>query len=208
MPAAPADSLDSSIPHSATEDLLALVSGTLLVSLGLSMFTHVGLLPGGTAGIAMLLHYGTGLNFGLLFFLLNLPFSLLAWRRMGWAFTLKSLAAVALLSLMTNLTGLALHYADLQPLYAAIAGGLVLGTGFLVLFRHRASLGGIGVLAAYLQETRGWRAGHVQMAVDICILVAALVMADPARVAYSVLGALVLNAVLAVNHRPGRYMGT
>ncbi len=44
--------------------------------------------------------------------------------------------------------------------------------------------------------------------VDVCILVAALVMADPARVAYSVLGALVLNAVLAVNHRPGRYMGT
>jgi len=34
----------------------------------------------------------------------------------------------------------------------------------------------------------------------------ALWIADPSRVAWSVLGAVVLNLVLAVNHRPGRYM--
>ena len=76
----------------------------------------------------------------------------------------------------------------------------------LILFRHRASLGGLNVLVLYLQERFGWRAGKVQMAMDSVIVLGALWIADPSRVGWSVLGAVVLNLVLAVNHRPGRYM--
>ena len=39
------------------------------------------------------------------------------------------------------------------------------------------------------------------------IVLAALFIADPARVALSVVGALLLNMVLTINHRPGRYFG-
>ena len=95
---------------------------------------------------------------------------------------------------------------ELQPLYAAIAGGLITGTGFLVLFRHRCSLGGVGIAALYLQDRYGWRAGKVQMAVDCCIVLLALWMVEPLRVAWSIAGAVALNLVLAMNHRPGRYM--
>ena len=153
-----------------------------------------------------LLHYATGIGFGKIFFVLNLPFYWLALRKLGMPFTVKTFIAVALLSVLTELQPHLLQFAQLQPLYAALAGGLITGAGFLVLFRHRASLGGVGIAALYLQDRYGWRAGKVQMAVDCAIVLLALWTVEPVRVAWSVAGAVALNLVLAMNHRPGRYM--
>ena len=197
----------ASVPHSTLEDALALLCGVLLISIGVAFFTTAGLLTGGTAGLAFLLHYATGVGFGKAFFVLNLPFYWLALRKMGRAFTLKTFIAVAMLSLLTELQRQFLQFASLQPLYAAIAGGIITGTGFLVLFRHRSSLGGVGILALYLQDRYGWRAGKVQMTVDCCIVLLALWSMPIPQVAYSIVGAVALNLVLAINHRPGRYMG-
>ena len=99
-----------------------------------------------------------------------------------------------------------LAFERLSPALAAVLGGLLVGAGLLMLFRHRASLGGINVVALFLQERLGWRAGQVQMVLDVLILLAAFGVTDPWRVALSVLGAVVLNLALAINHRPGRYM--
>jgi len=88
--------------HSLFDDAQALVTGTLFVGLGLALFREAGLMTGGTVGLAFLAHYATGLNFGLLFFCINLPFYLLAWQRMGRRFTLKTLAAVSLLAALSE----------------------------------------------------------------------------------------------------------
>lgn len=208
-PTAPAPTAPTSqavVPHSLTEDAVAIFTGVLLISVGVAFFTSAGLLTGGTAGLAFLLHYATGIGFGKIFFVLNLPFYWLALRKLGRAFTVKTFIAVLLLSLLTELQSHFLQFAQLQPLYAAIAGGLITGTGFLVLFRHRCSLGGVGIAALYLQDRYGWRAGKVQMAVDCAIVLLALSMVEPARVLWSIAGAVALNLVLAMNHRPGRYM--
>ena len=194
------------VAHSRIEDAIALLTGVTLVSIGIAFLGSAGLLTGGMAGLAFVLHYATGISFGKLFFVLNLPFYWLALRRMGATFTAKTFAAVALLSLLSEVQTRLLHIEQLQPLYAALTGGLLMGMGFLVLFRHRSSLGGVGILALYLQDRRGWRAGKVQMAIDCCIVAAALATVEPQRVAWSVLGAVVLNLVLAMNHRPGRYL--
>lgn len=194
------------VAHSRIEDAIALLTGVTLVSIGIAFLGSAGLLTGGMAGLAFVLHYATGISFGKLFFVLNLPFYWLALRRMGATFTAKTFAAVALLSLLSEVQTQLLHIEQLQPLYAALTGGLLMGMGFLVLFRHRSSLGGVGILALYLQDRRGWRAGKVQMAIDCCIVAAALATVEPQRVAWSVLGAVVLNLVLAMNHRPGRYL--
>jgi uncharacterized membrane-anchored protein YitT (DUF2179 family) len=192
--------------HTLFEDFQALVTGTLFISLAVMLFNQAGLLTGGTAGLAFLLHYATGVSFGKLFFAINLPFYWIAWRRMGRDFTVKTFAAVALLSMLTELQPLALRVQSLHPLYAAVMGGLLMGAGFLMLFRHRASLGGVGIVALVLQQERGWRAGKVQMAVDCAIVLAALFVVDPTRIGYSLVGAIVLNLTLAVNHKPGRYI--
>lgn len=200
------DTTHPDLRHRPFEDILALLTGTTFVALGVFMFKQLGLLTGGTAGVAFWLHYATGWNFGLVFFAINLPFYALAWKRMGRSFTVKTFAAVALLTLLTNLLPQWISFAQLQPLVAALVGGSLMGTGMLILFRHRASLGGFNVLALYLQESRGWRAGRIQMALDATIVLLAFAVTDWQHIALSVLGAVVLNQTLATNHRAGRYV--
>ncbi|WP_366557553.1 YitT family protein [Rhodoferax sp.] len=115
----------ATLRHRPYEDVQALITGTLFVALGIVMFGHSGLLTGGTAGIAFLIHYATGWNFGLVFFLINLPFYGLAWRRMGRAFTLKTFAAVGLLSLFVNLLPKLVSFQSLSPAFSAVMGGLL-----------------------------------------------------------------------------------
>ena len=62
------------------------------------------------------------------------------------------------------------------------------------------------MLVLYLQERFGWRAGHIQMGLDCAIVLTAFALREPVQIAWSVLGAVVLNLTLAINHRPGRYM--
>lgn len=201
---------DAAVParprHSLFDDAQALLTGTLFVGLGLALFRHVGLMTGGTVGLAFLAHYATGMAFGPLFFVINLPFYALAWRRMGRRFTLKTIAAVTLLALLSEALPRWLQLQQVAPWFAAVGGGLLVGAGFIILFRHRASLGGLNVLVLWLQERFGWRAGHVQMAIDSAILLASWPWIDARRLALSVLAAAAMNFALAVNHRPGRYM--
>ena len=193
--------------HALWEDALALPCGAFLLSFGLFLLSEIGGVSGGLAGVAILGSYWTGLGFGVLFFLINLPFYWLAVRRMGWAFTIKTLIAVSLISVFTAVHGLYLDVSEIAPLYAVIFAGLVIGVGMLMLFRHGASAGGFGILAAYLQERRGIRAGYVQGALDLVVVIASLALVPLDILAYSILGAVLLNLVLAINHRPGRYFG-
>jgi uncharacterized membrane-anchored protein YitT (DUF2179 family) len=94
---------------------------------------------------------------------------------------------------------------DMQQTPVADALSLLL-RGLVSLFRHRASLGGLNVLALYLQDRFGWRAGRVQMALDAMIVLASFAVVDWQHVAMSVLGAVMLNQTLATNHRKERYV--
>ena len=192
--------------HSPAEDALGIIAGVALTTLGIAVLGHLGFLTGGMAGLAFVLHYLFGWNFGLAFFLLNLPFYGLAIGRMGRRFTVKTAFAVALLSLGTAFVPDLLAFSRIQPLVGAALGGLLIGFGLLALFRHRASAGGVGILAVYLQDRFGWRAGLTQLAVDLVVLVSAFLAVSPLAVLYSVLGALVLNLFLAINHRTDRYL--
>ncbi|ATE59577.1 YitT family protein [Thauera sinica] len=193
--------------HSLIEDVQGVLIGSLFVGLAVVMFREAALLTGGTTGLAFLLHYAAGWPLGVLLFAFNLPFYVFGLRAMGKSFTVKTFCAVGALSLYTELLPRLVSFDRLDPVFAAIMAGLLAGTGILILIRHGASLGGIGVLAIYLQKTRGWRAGTVQMAADCAILGGALAFVAPGKVALSVLGALALNLVIMINHRPDRYFG-
>lgn len=194
--------------HTAFEDVQAIVTAAGFVSLGLRFLSQAGLLTGGTSGLALLLARVTPLSFGQLFVLLNLPFFWLGIRQMGWRFTVKTFAAILLVSAATDRLQLVLRLEWIHPLYAAVLGGFLMGIGLLILFRHQACLGGLNILAIWLQERRGVRAGVFQMAVDSLVVAASLLVVSPAVIGLSIVGAVALNVVLAVNHRPGRYVGT
>lgn len=196
------------VRHSWFEDAQALFTAALFVSLGYGLLKQAHLLSGGTAGMALLLTRLTPFSFGQLFVALNLPFFWLAVRQMGWAFTVKTFITIGAVSLAADRLQLVMAFERVEPLYAAVMGGSCIGIGLLILFRHQACLGGLNVLAIWLQERRGVRAGVFQLVVDSLVVVASLFVVPPTTVLLSVVGAVTLNMVLAVNHRPGRYLGT
>ncbi|WP_174802709.1 YitT family protein [Martelella limonii] len=196
----------SSENHSVLEDAQGIIAGSMLAALGVTVLKAGGLLTGGTAGLGFLLTYASGLNFGLAFFLVNLPFYYFAWRRLGLAFTVKTFLAVALTSVLSAVLPDFITIGETDPLVGALFGGIIVGAALLILFRHAASLGGFGILALYLQDRFGFKAGYVQLALDGMVLALSFFVATPFIIACSVAGAVVINLVLAVNHRRDRYI--
>ncbi|HEY0214505.1 MAG TPA: YitT family protein [Paenirhodobacter sp.] len=192
--------------HSALEDAQGLAFGGTMAALAIVMLTHMGFITGQMAGLAVLVSYVSGWQFGPVFFVLNLPFYWFGYKRMGAAFVLKTFVAVALLSGLSMVLPQYLQFDRINPFVGAVLYGFISGSALLALFRHGASLGGVGIMALYLQDKTGFKAGWTQMAFDACVFGLAFALLPWQPVAWSALGALVLNAVIAVNHRRDRYV--
>ncbi len=199
---------ETAIRHSKLEDAQGLALGVFLCSVGIHILTHVGLVTGQTAGVAVIVSYLTGWSFGTAFFVINLPFYVLAYGRLGLEFTIKSLVSVALLSVMTDLMPLGFTIDTLHPALGALIFGSTVGMGLLAMFRHRSSLGGLGVVAFWVQDKTGFRAGYVQLMTDTVIFAVAALLFPLSVVGWSLLGALVLNLVITFNHNRTHYVAT
>lgn len=194
--------------HTKLEDLQGIGLGVFLCAFGLQFLTFSGLITGQTAGIAVILSYLTGYSFGLVFFVINIPFYALAWMRLGPQFTVKSLLSVTALSAMAEFFPTAFQISEVQTPLSAVIFGCLTGVGLLVMFRHNGSLGGLGVVALLMQDKMGFRAGYVQLAADVVIFSVALALFQWTIVLWSLLGAVIVNLIIAINHRRDRYIAT
>lgn len=194
--------------HSLIEDAQGVAFGATLAAFGIVILTHLGLVTGQTAGLAVLISYATGWGFGPVFFVVNIPFYAVGLWRMGWRFTTKTFLAVAALSGLTMVMPDWISFAHLNPAFGAILFGLTSGAALLALFRHGASLGGVGIVALILQDRFGIRAGWVQLGFDALLFAVALTLVDLQTVLWSFLGAAIINLTIAINHRRDRYVAT
>ena len=193
--------------HSVAEDVLSILTGTFLASLGLHLLHAAHAVTGGTAGLSLLLGYATAWPFWLLFAVINVPFALLAvWRR-GWDFTIRTIISIALVSVWALVHDALFPITQIEPWYGTLAGNLLAGVGVLILFRHRSSVGGVNIIGLEVQDRTGFRAGWTMMIFDLLIILAAVLVMPWPNVVMSAVGAVLLNLVLALNHRPGRYLG-
>lgn len=191
--------------HSHKEDWIAILTGTFLVAQGVYFLQAGNLLTGGTTGLALLMTQFLPVTFGMVYFLSNCPFYLLAWKRFDPRFALNSAISGALVSLFADHLALFITIEKVNVVYCAVAGGLLMGLGMLILFRHHSSLGGFNVLCLFIQDRFGISVGKSQMVIDGLILLASCFFVSPLTIGLSILGALLLNVVLAMNHKPTRY---
>lgn len=192
--------------HSVKEDWIAILTGTFLTAQGIFFLQSAQLLTGGTTGLALLLAQIIPVSFGTLYFLANCPFYVLAWQRFGKVFAIRSVISGAMVSVFADHLSLVIHLDMVSDIYCAVAGGLLMGLGMLILFRHRSSLGGFNVLCLVIQDKTGISVGKTQLSIDCAILVASFFFVSPWTIALSISGALILNIVLAMNHKPSRYI--
>lgn len=194
-------------PHTILEDVIGVLTGCILLGVGLVLLKGAGLVTGGTAGLSLLLSYTVHVPLSMLLILVNLPFLALAAWKSGWSFALRSAATVGLVSATSAVAQQFLTVEDVHPAFATVAANVICGVGILIIFRHKSSVGGFSVIAVMVQERTRIRAGHVLMVLDTSVILLAFLVRDPLTVALSALGAIALSIVITMNHKPGRYTG-
>ena len=132
-------------------DYLLLTLGALITAFAFAMFLLPNdIAPGGVTGIATVLSSWTGLNVGLLSFLINLPLFAVGWRRVGWRFAARSFIAMMLLSLFID--GLPVHDLAGDMMLASLFGGVIMGIGLGIVVRSGATTGGTDMAAMIVHE--------------------------------------------------------
>jgi len=182
---------------------LAIVEACLLVALGVQLINSSALLVGGTAGLGLIvLQFVPEATFGQVFFVLNLPFYWVAIKYLGWGFTGRTFAAVTLLSVFSDLIE---HNVSLQlshPLIASVLGGLLIGLGLTFLIRANASLGGITIMAVFLERKLGINAARTTLATDLVVLALGFICFDALTVCYSIAAFLAVGSVMGRYRKP------
>lgn len=132
-------------------DYLLLTLGALITAFAFALFLLPNdIAPGGVTGIATVLSKWTGLNVGLLSFLINLPLFAVGWRRVGWRFAARSFIAMLLLSLFID--GLPVHDLAGDMMLASLFGGVIMGVGLGMVVRSGATTGGTDMAAMIVHE--------------------------------------------------------
>jgi uncharacterized membrane-anchored protein YitT (DUF2179 family) len=161
--------------------------GCLIMAAGYAYFlVPQKIAPGGVFGIATILHYASGtlldrpLPTGLVGLVLNVPLFLWGLRALGMRFAARTMfgivaasACIDLLTLTIAPLGWTESIRGLQPMLAAIFGGLCLGAGLGIVFRNMGSTGGTDIVGQILGRRTNLSVGVWMMIVDACVVVAA-----------------------------------
>jgi len=177
---------------------LRMLSGVGLAAAGYLLFLIPGdIAPGGFTGAAQILNRVTGLSIGLLLLALNAPVFLLAWRRNGRSYVLRSAAAAALYTAALEWIPAMRLTGDL--LLSSVFGGLLAGAGFGLVLRGEASTGGVDMLADLMSRAHpGLRVGSAMFAIDGILILCSGLVYGAERAMYALVAAFVVNIALSL----------
>lgn len=153
--------------------LIFLLLGASLVSVGLEIFlVPNNIIDGGVVGVSIILSHLTQLPLGVFLFILNLPFLFLGYKQIGKTFALSTLIGVSIMSIGTAL----LHPVPaltVDPLLAAVFGGIILGVGVGMVIRYGGSLDGTEIVAILVNKKSPFSVGEIVMFFNLFILASA-----------------------------------
>ncbi len=171
-----------------TSNLGLIFIGSLIYVIGMkSILIPAKLLSGGVAGIAVLLYYlFPDVNFGVLYFLLNIPMVIISWMYVGRRFMIYTVIGIVTFSAMASL--IQLPPPDItDPILSALYSGVICGTGAGIILRSLGSAGGLDVLAVVLNKKYGLRPGTVFSLTNIFIIGAGAFFHDFELSLYSII---------------------
>ncbi|AUS10357.1 hypothetical protein C1X05_03880 [Laceyella sacchari] len=144
--------------------------GAILVAVALEIFLVPNdVIDGGIVGVSIIVSHLSGLNLGVLLFVLNLPFFFIGYKQIGKTFALSTLLGVIVMSVGTNLLHSVPGLTD-DPLLAAVFGGIILGIGVGLVIRNGGSLDGTEILAILFNKKLPLSVGQTVMIFNLFIL--------------------------------------
>ena len=184
--------------------------GVTVMSLGLVWFLDpYRISAGGVSGISIVLRRVFSLPLGITMMVLNIPLFLIGVKMLGKRFGVRTLYGLIFFSLITDFIERVVYdrllesdsyllsdpanvnvLKDLDPLLAAIFGGLLLGAGLGLVFRAQGSTGGSDIIAQIAVKYRIMTAGQTFLLVDFLVISTASVFFG--NVGYALIGFVAL----------------
>ena len=138
------------------KEFLLINVGSLVYALGLVLFLDPNnISAGGVVGLAMIVCHFTGIDLGLMTFLMNAPLLIAGWIRFRDKFLFYTIYAISVSSFfMDFITG---HFPAYVPLtrdmmLATIAGGAIMSVGMSMIYLGGGSVGGTDIIIKFLRQ--------------------------------------------------------
>lgn len=131
-------------------NLLLLTAGSIIFIVGMNgVVVHQNFIPGGLYGLCLFIYYKVEiLSPGTLYLLFNIPMLLLGWLYISHRFVLYTVYSVVVVYLASEF--ITVDFGIVNSTYAAIAGGVICGTGSGLILRSIGSAGGLDIIAVIL----------------------------------------------------------
>ena len=152
--------------------ILTLALGSIICAVGINGYLRpLGLLSGGATGIAIILNHLSGMNIGLIVFIINIPLFVLASFKLKREFVIYSMINMSMFSTLLGLTGDVYKYIGVDDIMlSAIVGGVLNGIGMGITFRGRGSQGGMDIIAALIRKKWDISLGNALMGANLVII--------------------------------------
>lgn len=179
--------------------VIATVLGSTLFALGFAVFLQPnGMNSGGISGLAMVIVelLGSG-SVGVISIIINLPLFLLGGIKIGKRFFFGSLLGMILSSVLIDAISV-FPMPQMEPLIAAIYGGVVCGLGLGIVFMSGTSTGGSDILVRLLKlKYRNVPIGQISMSFDaIVVVLTGIVFGDVRNALYTGITAFLCGKVI------------
>lgn len=191
-----------SITDSLVWNTFLLLFGALVFIVGYNgVAAHYSFVPGALYGLAVVVHDAVpAVSVSKWYFLFNVPLFIAAWKGVSRRFFFLNLLTMSAIALMTSYVHLDLGIRD--GMYAAIAGGAIMGAGSGIILRSYGGGGGLDVLAVILNRKYGLRFGVFYFVVNGALMLLALSRFTPDTIVASLvmlfISSLVTEYVLSL----------
>ncbi|MBS4210652.1 YitT family protein [Bacillus sp. FJAT-50079] len=184
---------------------VVIILGALLTAIGLNYFLiPANVYASGLTGAAQLVanivddfttfHVSTGI----LLFVFNIPVIILAWKKVGKAFTLYSFISVIFISLFLEIIPIQSDSADIM-LYA-VFGGVITAVGIGITLKVGASTGGLDIIAMVLSRMLNKSVGTYFFLINAIIIISAGAIYGWDKALYTLISLYVTTRVIDTIH--------
>ncbi|AIE59314.1 YitT family protein [Bacillus methanolicus] len=161
-----------------TKKAIVVLFGALLNAIGMNFFLiPANVYASGFAGVAQLVSKIVGeytpfsISTGILLFLLNIPVTILGWKKVGKSFTLFSFISV--LSMSFFLEAVPVKQLSNDILLNAVFGGVIAAIGVGITLKWGASTGGLDIVAMVLSRKKDRPVGIYFFTLNAVIIITA-----------------------------------
>lgn len=170
-------------PWQLLRDYSQMILGLIIYSLGYSCFLlPYQIISGGLSGIATLVFYSTGFHANYTYFLVNIGLLILAARIMGWRYTVRTICATLIVSLLIGIIQSWLitvgpdgkevitRILGEEQFMSCVIGGVMEGLGLALVFLSGGSTGGTDIIASSVNKYWDLSLGRIMIYIDLFII--------------------------------------